>query len=799
MAGDPTPVFQDNVQVAKSNARAALVHRVGTLDEVRDTNFAGVWLIFVSETKKIYERDTGDTTSADDDGETTIVGLNDERWKWVEFGGSAPGEKVARLTTVALTSLDLSTLEAGDVVNGVTLIAGDDFIATAQVDPSENGPYAVPTSGPVIRHPEYPEYDDIAGAVFSVMRGTTDGDKLWTCTSDPGGEIGTDALQFRPVDYAAPSGDLSAERLGAQIAELDAEKMPLAYLDVDPAFAADSDAKVPSQKAVKNRIDDILAIITGAQVFKGGWDASGGSFPGTTGRKTGWYYVVTVAGTVDGVSFSVGDGLYARVDDASTTTYAANWVKVEGSLTASEILAALFSAAGSDELVLRRSGSSIVFATVSTAGIANDAVTYDKLQNISAQYRVLARKSASAGNAEETTLSELLDFLGSTARGDMIVRGASTWARIAKGSQYSLLIAGADDPAWSKISALGEEGAPGSGDWLLGETAGGALVKIDVGNLPGGGGGSDLNPVWLALAKIAMKQADINNQMIDYIGFIADSFDTTTGLDVGGSTNLNTSEAGVIKPTDSGGTESSASTSGAGSATAGYTLYERSWAVDNSKTVSHIGVYSTVAGSGKLKIGNEDSATQYDELASVSFSHTGSGWENFALLSPYATPGSGTLRAGCYWASGGLQASLPWVDRSYKLGDITGNNQSGFTNDTNGAYPLRVVYQGTPNNMTAVSAAAGLPAEPNDADLIGIIWKGEAATVNTDYKAYVSIDNGANYDEVTLSEVETQGDYTVFRAVAFDVAARTGTSLRWKITTHNNKNVKFPSIAVRAY
>lgn len=49
--------------------------------------------------------------------------------------------------------------------------------------------------------------------------------------------------------------------------------------------------------------------------------------------------------------------------------------------------------------------------TVSTTMLANDSVTYDKLQNISAQYRVLGRVSASAGNAEELTSDNLITLL----------------------------------------------------------------------------------------------------------------------------------------------------------------------------------------------------------------------------------------------------------------------------------------------------------------------------------------------------------------------------------------------------
>lgn len=46
-----------------------------------------------------------------------------------------------------------------------------------------------------------------------------------------------------------------------------------------------------------------------------------------------------------------------------------------------------------------------------TATISNDSVTYAKMQNISAQYRVLGRISASAGNAEELTPDNMVTLI----------------------------------------------------------------------------------------------------------------------------------------------------------------------------------------------------------------------------------------------------------------------------------------------------------------------------------------------------------------------------------------------------
>jgi hypothetical protein len=86
----------------------------------------------------------------------------------------------------------------------------------------------------------------------------------------------------------------------------------------------------------------------------------------------------------------------------------------------------------------------------STWTVDNNAITYAKMQDVSATSRALGRKTAGAGDPEELTLSELLDFIGSAAQGDILYRGAATWARLAAGTAGQVLrTAGAGaNPTW---------------------------------------------------------------------------------------------------------------------------------------------------------------------------------------------------------------------------------------------------------------------------------------------------------------------------------------------------------------
>ena len=104
---------------------------------------------------------------------------------------------------------------------------------------------------------------------------------------------------------------------------------------------------------------DIAALANG-MVYKGDWDASSGSFPGGGSAQTGWFYYVSVAGTVNSIAFAVGDNIVATVDNASASTYANNWSKhdqtdavqavvgLTGSVAKSSLLSALNVEDGAD-------------------------------------------------------------------------------------------------------------------------------------------------------------------------------------------------------------------------------------------------------------------------------------------------------------------------------------------------------------------------------------------------------------------------------------------------------------------
>ena len=159
-------------------------------------------------------------------------------------------------------------------------------------------------------------------------------------------------------------------------------------------------------------------------------------------------------GTVTTVSVVSANGVSGTVANATTTPAitialgaitptSVNTVVISGSSTPTLAVTGTTTVSGSntgDQTITLtgnvtgsgtgRFAATIASNAVTTSKINNSAVTYAKIQNVSATSRALGRNSAGAGVVEEVTMSQLLDWVGSAAQGDILYRGASTWVRL---------------------------------------------------------------------------------------------------------------------------------------------------------------------------------------------------------------------------------------------------------------------------------------------------------------------------------------------------------------------------------
>lgn len=100
-------------------------------------------------------------------------------------------------------------------------------------------------------------------------------------------------------------------------------------------------------------------------------------------------------------------------------------------------------------------GDVVVSSGGTSWAVPDEAITYAKIQDVSATARVLGRRTAGDGPLEECTLSQVLDFIGSAAQGDILYRGASTWARLGAGTdgQFLKTQGPGANPVWDNSGA----------------------------------------------------------------------------------------------------------------------------------------------------------------------------------------------------------------------------------------------------------------------------------------------------------------------------------------------------------
>jgi hypothetical protein len=113
-----------------------------------------------------------------------------------------------------------------------------------------------------------------------------------------------------------------------------ADGTPLA-IDTDVTLAANSDAKVASQKAIKAYVSSLIGTVD-AMIFKGVIDCS--TNPNYPAADRGWTYRVSVAGKIggaSGVNVEAGDILICLTDGSAAGTQAAvgaNWTIVQANV-----------------------------------------------------------------------------------------------------------------------------------------------------------------------------------------------------------------------------------------------------------------------------------------------------------------------------------------------------------------------------------------------------------------------------------------------------------------------------------
>jgi hypothetical protein len=92
-----------------------------------------------------------------------------------------------------------SDLEAGDVIDGVTLVAGDRVLLKDQSTDTENGLYIAVASGAASRDPEHDTIAELSGGMVVVNQGTVNDNKIFLCTTDTDATLGSTSITYTTI------------------------------------------------------------------------------------------------------------------------------------------------------------------------------------------------------------------------------------------------------------------------------------------------------------------------------------------------------------------------------------------------------------------------------------------------------------------------------------------------------------------------------------------------------------------------------------------------------------------------
>lgn len=288
----------------------------------------------------------------------------------------------------------------------------------------------------------------------------------------------------------------------------------------------------------------------------------------------------------------------------------------------------------------------------------------------------------------------------------------------------------------------------------------------------------------------------------------ADSFKVLTYVDVAGASNLDTSVTGLLKPSSALVT-SYANAGGTGNRTASITV------TSNMTPQSPTVWTALVNGSAAV-----DSANSADDPVATTISpgdyftfDFGAGVRKYIDESSITTQTVGSRGT---WKWRGSNDNATWTDISAPVTwvgthptalvvPLSGVPAAGFryfqwVSVSGGTWPNSYICEfefklvagtATPtNNLTVRSSAFTAAGVPTTATVLAKVTYIDTPTLNTDLIFEVSRDGGTTWTAAVMSAIYTVNSITVLQSASIDLSAQpSGTSMRWRVRTANNKNV----------
>ena len=432
----------------------------------------------------------------------------------------------------------------------------------------------------------------------------------------------------------------------------------------------------------------------------------------------------------------------------------------------------------------------ITAGQVKSADLASDAVDTTGIQTDIAilGFKVAANGSLAKYDLVDQTIDDFQDATGVDAS------ASTNESRDSSGKYYKGAVAG----TITQHTASGTHTAPATGTATILLVGGGAGGGYDLG---GGGGAGGVRTITQSLSSgtgytVTIGTGGAGSTAHGSHGANGGSttFDSTTITGGGGASSRNTGGAsGTTDGSGGGGSGvNSVSNSGAGAGTYGsaggsggpgsaYGGGGGGGAGGAGGNANGLGGTNADGGAGGVGLYFADFASYGDS------GYFGGGGGGSASGGSAGAGGNG---------GGGVGNTTPGTAGTANTGGGGGGAGGGSApSGYGGAGGSGVVIVKNPDvagNLTLVSNSTTAEAVPTKGDLVMTYTNGAGtATVNTDIKGWVSRDNGTTYTQFTLTDDGDTGGHTILTAHDLDISGQpSGTSMRYKITTHNQSAAK---------
>jgi len=237
------------------------------------------------------------------------------------------------------------------------------------------------------------------------------------------------------------------------------------------------------------------------------------------------------------------------------------------------------------------------------------------------------------------------------------------------------------------------------------------------------------------------------------------------------------------------------------------------------RLVESTGVWANVTIPGSTQAAFLSNSAAHNGSFFVTSSHNqtrrstdGTSWELLSIPAANLSSIRGVFWTGSLWLLAGAGPSgavvyssdaTSWATATHDGGGYGGGSAVTFTT-LNGlmvsAGQSGYIYSSTPPlaAMDLRSVAGALTSVPNTANMTVIAKGASAITPGTHLTGYVSRDNGANWQTMSLAAAETYSDgFTVFEAYGVPLSSQpSGSNLRWRATTTAAFSVEITGVHV---